>query len=115
MGMDISHLPYSRKGTVACKLLNKSRLFLLLGECGEYELVFTIPSDKESRFLKECATLKLKPTKIGKVTKTPHEIKLIENETHIDLSNYNHQARDFATTSNYIKGVEKYIKTLGHG
>ncbi|MCK4829628.1 thiamine-monophosphate kinase, partial [bacterium] len=40
-GFELTHTPYLHDGVLACKILSKPKELLLMGECGEYELVFT--------------------------------------------------------------------------
>ncbi|MDP2039467.1 MAG: thiamine-phosphate kinase [Ignavibacteria bacterium] len=54
--------------------------FMLAGPHGEYELVFTIPCDKEKEFMNETEAVNWFPVKLGEVT-TEREIKfLYENQ-----------------------------------
>ena len=63
-----------------CSFQKIPNWFMLAGPHGEYELVFTIPLDKEMEFMDEAEAMNWFPVKLGEVT-TEREIKfLYENQ-----------------------------------
>ncbi len=108
-GFRIGNLPYHTQGLSACKILGKPEEILFLGECGEYELVFTISPEKEREMLDEARALRLKFSKLGEVTR--ERAMLLGNEKAIiDLAGYSVFARNFKEVKDYISEVVKFIE-----
>ena len=85
---------------------------LFLGECGEYELVFTIKPEDEKNFLAEAESRELYFTKIGTIQE--EEKMLLSGSVHYDLSDFNIGGRDFADPQEYIIALTKYLKSHEH-
>ena len=83
---------------------------LFLGECGEYELVFTIKPEDEESFLAEAESRKLYFTKIGTIQKEKRM--LLSDSKLYDLGDFNIGGRDFSEPQEYISALTKYLK--GH-
>ncbi len=108
-GFRTGNLTYHSQGLAACTLLGKPEEILFLGECGEYELVFTLSPEKEIQFLSEAAALNLKYTKIGEVTEDKRLLLESKRRT-IDLSGYSIFARNYAEVQEYIRAVVNFIE-----
>ncbi len=67
-GYLVEKIPYLRKGIIATKLLSHPTELLFLGECGEHELLCTIPVAKEREFLREAKREKVHFYRIGVIT-----------------------------------------------
>jgi len=108
-GFELSHTPYLRNGVLACKILSKPKELLLMGECGEYELVFTINKKDLASFLQKSKEQKLSFTQIGKIVEGPGKI-LATHNSHIDFSGFDISARDYRNVSLYLDALTNYLK-----
>jgi thiamine-monophosphate kinase len=106
----VNNLPYVKSGLILAKTLNLSKEVLFLGECGEYELLFTLSKEAEEEFLNEVQKKKLKFYKIGEVKEEGSKL-LRERGRKIDLTTYDLSARNYATPKEYLKDVAHFIKT----
>lgn len=97
---------------IASAFLAKLKLpeeLLFLGECGEYELVFTIKPEDQQNFLEEAKSRELSFTKIGTIQA---EKKMLTSKSKIfDLSEFNIGGRDFSDPQEYIFALTKYLKS----
>ena len=107
-GFMVSNIPYQSQGQFACKLLGKPVEILFLGECGEYELVFTVSKDREAAFLAEARTNGLEFSKLGLITAEKQIIQ--NNHKLIDLSGYSIFARNYENVEDYIREVVHFIE-----
>jgi thiamine-monophosphate kinase len=108
-GFQISDIPYSAAGNKLTDYLHLPHELLMFGECGEYELMFTVPQKVESAFLDEIRQKNLKITKIGIITQDRNRI-LVKGNTTVDFSDYNLSARDFSSHLIYLSELKNYIQ-----
>lgn len=109
-GYEVSDLPYLKTGELASKIFSIPKTLLFLGECGEYELLFTVcPQDEEFFFLKEAQSKGWEFTKIGRITESSKRV-LHEDQKTFELSPLNIRARDFDQIKTYIKTLIDFIK-----
>ena len=108
VGFRLDNIPYNNEASYACKLLFKPREVLFLGECGEYELVFTVRPEKTAQFEKKAADKKLPVFRIGEITGNPAYHIPYQGKT-VDLKQLNFFARDFENIHDYLKKVEKFL------
>ncbi len=66
-GYVLENIPFLRSAAIAARVAGISPLLLLFCEAGEYELVFTVPPEREGGFLKKAAEQKLLFHKIGTI------------------------------------------------
>lgn len=109
-GYAVQDLQYMKLGKMAAKLMSMPKALLFLGECGEYELLFTVKAEMEQEFLKIADESKLKFCKIGKVTE-PSQRTLFEKNTAIDLRGLDISARDYEDRKEYIKKLIEFLNT----
>jgi thiamine-monophosphate kinase len=108
-GFRISNLTFHSQGLAACKLLGKPEEILFLGECGEYELVFTISPEKEKEFIDEAGLMNLKFMKLGEMT--DENDRLLETiRKIINLSGYKVYARNYPDVKEYINEVVRFVE-----
>ena len=81
-----------------------------MGECGEYELLFTIAPEKENEFIQSASKDNLTFFKLGYLTDSKTKV-LFGKDKELDLSNYNISARDFIAVQNYLESVINFINT----
>jgi thiamine-monophosphate kinase len=105
----VSDIAYHHQGLLACKLLGKPQEILFFGECGEYELVFTIPPGSEPGFLSEAHAQHLIFRKLGVITNEKKMI-LRNGKRITDLTGYSIFARDYRDVKEYIREVVQFIE-----
>ena len=106
-GYLIDNLPYLTKGTMLTKLLSLPRSLLFVGECGEYELLFTVRARREAEFLASSKKNGFVMHRIGSVTAEGRT--LVENERRIDLGKVSFSARDFDDVREYLRALVKLV------
>ena len=108
VGFALQEIPYQKEGLSACMALSIPKELLFLGECGEYELLFTLDKRNLSKFNKCAEVQNLSFTPIGYVTE--NKIKRLESSSSkIDLNEFNIRARDYEDVHFYIKALTNYI------
>jgi thiamine-monophosphate kinase len=108
-GYEIRNLKYITTGVLACKLLFKPKTFLFMGECGEYELLFTVRKEDEERFIEKSKHNNLSFHKIGKLTEPSRKL-LFENNQVLDLVNYDIWARNYSDIGEYLNDLTGYLE-----
>lgn len=108
-GYAVRDLPYLKTGALAARLFSLPKTLLFLGECGEYELLFTLRPEEEGGFFREAAEQGLKFYRIGRITEKGQRV-LEEDGRTIDLSRFHIRGRDFADTGAYIKMLRDFIR-----
>jgi len=107
-GFEINDIPYFEAGILLTQMLELPKEMLMIGESGEYELLFTVPRKSESKMIKEAFTNKLQIKRIGSV-KTEGIQALLNNGIKIDISDFDIWARNYNEHLDYIKDLSKYI------
>lgn len=108
-GFAVSNLPYVKSGLLLAKVLNLPKELLFFGECGEYELLFTLSKEAEADFLKEVQEKKMKFYKIGQVKEEGSKV-LGVRDRELDLTAYDLSARDYADPKDYLRAVAQFLK-----
>lgn len=108
VGYRAVNLPYLAQGVQVCDLIGKPRTFLFAGECGEYELLFTIRPGREKEFIRQAEAGKLHFTYIGEVSEDSARI-LLENGKELKFNNFNISARGYNSIDQYLYDLTKYI------
>ena len=85
---------------------------LLFGECGEYELLFTVNNNSIENFLEEADKQNLIFTAIGTIT-YPSKKQLKTSFHTIDLKEFKIKGRDFSVETEYIAALINYLKKNG--
>lgn len=106
-GFEVGNLPYLKSGLALSKLLKIPQELLFLGECGEYELLFTLKKDVEEAFLREVLEKKLTFYKIGEVIKDKKFLR--EKDLRLDLTDYTFKARDYPHREEYLREVLSFL------
>lgn len=110
-GYQLNNIPYLKEGLLACNLIGKPRILMLLGECGEYELVFTVRKDIEKEFQQIAQEQKLTFYRIGEVTENQQKKVRLKSST-ADISDFSIRARDYENTGEYLDQLVYYAKNL---
>jgi thiamine-monophosphate kinase len=109
-GFELTHTPFLSMGKTACKMLSKPQELMLLGECGEYELVFTIPESQYLPFLHHAKTLNLHFNLLGYITETPGRI-MNTADRKVDFSQFEIRGRDYTDLSLYLEDLIHYLNS----
>ena len=80
---------------------------LFLSECGEYELLFTVPADCERKFTKEAHKNGMRFYRLGVITKSCRTV--ADGKDTIDLSSLKIEARGFDSTRQYLRALTDWI------
>lgn len=109
VGFELDRIPFLKSGIVAARLLKLPELLLMAGECGEYELLFTVPQACEEAFRKALAEKNLRITRIGEVVRN-RSIRCSTRGTIIDFSDFSIEARGYGDHKAYLRDVMAYIE-----
>ena len=107
-GYELRGLPYRSDGILLADSLNLPKEMLFVGECGEYELLFTIDKEKSEVFLENAAEKNLKFYKIGEVREKGIKQLHTDNQV-IDLGAYHLNARDYQDKKAYLKDILEFL------
>ena len=108
-GFEVEKLPYIRQALPVFKVLGKPVELLMICECGEYELLFTIPAEKDELFRKAVAQNSESIHKIG-IVREPDKKCLVTKTHRIDFSEFKFSARSFANISEYLEQISLYLR-----
>ncbi|HBX51220.1 MAG: hypothetical protein A2275_16455 [Bacteroidetes bacterium RIFOXYA12_FULL_35_11] len=108
-GFLVENIPYHNIAQKAAKLLRKPVEMLMIAECGEYELLFTVPKKNEAEFLADTEKSFLKFYKIGVLTKDQNFL-LKKEKNILDLNHFDISARDFNNVKDYINTLQNLLK-----
>jgi len=111
VGFKITTIPFLGTAALACKLLRKPKTILFLGECGEYELVFTISKSKEEAFCEAIRKNHFEISKIGEITENGKKSVLIDG-VEKSISDFTLKARDYKHISDYLNDLTDYVNIL---
>jgi thiamine-monophosphate kinase len=107
-GYAVADLPYLGGGVRFCQWAALPRLVLFLGECGEYELLFTMRPEHESSLLAEAEMSGCSFYRLGRIT--PAERVVREDGQVIDLGSLRIQARDYETPQRYFQNLTHWLE-----
>lgn len=108
-GFMLKNIPYINSGVIAAKLASMPKTLLLLGECGEYELLFTLKEKDEEAFLIEAKEKNLRFYPIGNMCEQATNI-LFEGKYKTILKGMDISARSFSDMKQYINSLVNFLK-----
>lgn len=108
LGYTIQNPPTMKEGVLACQMLELPEVLLSIGECGEYELLFSLSQDCEYEFLQQARKEKLNFSKLGHFTQNPARI-LNTGKIVYTFNDFNLSARSFRNPSEYLSELVKYL------
>ena len=108
VGYKVKKIPYLKEGVIACKLLSKPKTLLFMGECGEYELMFTIKKEDEEEFLNQARSKEIKVHRIGEITGDSKKI-LHEGGKKIHFDDFKISGRNYDNVRNYLDDLTNYL------
>jgi thiamine-monophosphate kinase len=110
VGFSIGKIPYHKLAGMAGRFLRKPRILLALGGCGEYELLFSVPAEREVSLMQEARSKKLNIFRIGSITGSQASRSLGDELHTVDLTQSLPQARDFRSLPEYLKVLECFAQ-----
>lgn len=110
-GYKVWNLPYERSGIALAKLLGLPKELLFCGECGEYELLFTIHQADAEEFRRRAEKMELTFYEIGEIQGQGVQLLEYKNNNSIDFSSYNLSARDYEDQKEYLRDVIERIRS----
>lgn len=108
-GFRVENLPFIHEGIKFSEALRLPVGLLFLGECGEYEILFTVSEADKTAFIEETQQLCLKVYEIGKFTENCNEKIISLNGKAMDLKDYDLNARDFDDVKDYLHKVISWV------
>ena len=106
-GYEISDLPYLPAALGFCRNASLPAALLFLGECGEYELLFTVRPDRETHFLAEARRSGCAFHQLGTITASDRRLR--GEGRAIDLTRWRLQARDFDSPAAFLKAMVQWL------
>jgi thiamine-monophosphate kinase len=106
-GYALDRLPYHRAGAFLSKIVSLPAIALFLGECGEYELLFTVPADREREFGREANANGMRFYRLGIITENCRTA--VDGKDTIDLRSLKIEARSFDSARAYLKALTDWI------
>ncbi|MCB9495390.1 MAG: hypothetical protein H6686_00695 [Fibrobacteria bacterium] len=110
IGFEIEGIPFVGAGKWASRILGRSILLLALGGCGEYELLFTVPAEREAEMREAARDERLVLHRVGVVRKEARSRRCHHGGAVLDLSKAPPQARDFPDLTGYMAELERFAK-----
>jgi len=108
-GFIITRPPYFEPGRALLEILDLPLELLAAGECGEYELLCSIPPGNETDFVRAGREAGFTFHRLGTVCEKG--VACMENRDYrIDFSNFSLSARDYANHSVYLHALTKFIR-----
>jgi thiamine-monophosphate kinase len=106
-GYAVADLPYLAGGLDLCRKVSLPKTLLFLGECGEYELLFTLRPEREEAFVAAARESGCAFYRLGSMR--PAARTLCEDGRTTDLASLCIQARDYATPEEYLETVLRWL------
>ena len=111
VGFQIGDIPDHKLAGIASRLLRKPLILLALGGCGEYELLFSVPPEREVSLQEEARRKKLSIFRIGSITGGPEASRSLgDTQQTVDLAQPLPRARDFASLPEYLQALEHFAQ-----
>lgn len=109
-GFQIDKIRYNPAVQKVAQALHIPELLFFMGECGEYEILFTVNQINKESLKNELKVRKISSYELGIVTESP--MKVITHKKHIyDFSGYNLRARDYKNTQDYLVAMIEWVGT----
>jgi thiamine-monophosphate kinase len=108
-GYSITDVPLLKRGAIAAKMLSLPVPLLFLAECGEYELLFTVPPEKVDAMKNTAHSLHCSPIYLGKVTGSPGNRTIHFGKSEFNSASMTIRGRDFNNPESYLKEVIRWI------
>ncbi len=106
-GYSVADAPILPAACAFCESTGLSRLLILCGECGEYELLFTVPPHSRESLETEAAELGCQIKAIGSITTTGRTLR--DGEVSVTLSEAAIRARDYEHQQAYLSALARQL------
>jgi thiamine-monophosphate kinase len=106
-GYAVADVPRVTAATTFCSIAGIPPLLLLFGECGEYELLFTIHPERRSELETEAGAAGCSIYQLGEMTASSRSLQ--EGNRIINLNELKIEARDFDTPYSYLATLAKQL------
>jgi len=107
-GYAVADLPYLPEALRFCQMASLPSMVLFLGECGEYELLFTLRPEHEPAFLTEAQQSGCTFYRLGHIT--PAERVIRQDGQTVALGSLSIQARDYASPRRYFEELTRWLE-----
>jgi thiamine-monophosphate kinase len=102
-GFHIENLQFVPEGIRLSDLVHLPDLLLCMGECGEYEILFTVRQQDIAALTAELTKRDITAQQIGYITDLPEHQSIVYRQVNIGFSDYTLRARDYDSTTDYLK------------
>ena len=106
-GYAVRDVPLVPAAAAFCPRLGLPPLLLLFGECGEYELIFTIRPEHQEELEAEAGRAECSLHRLGEMTGSNRSLQ--QGDKTLNLNGINLQARDFDTPHSYLTALAKAL------
>jgi len=108
-GFKICNLPFVAEGVLAAKILQVPVLLFFLGECGEYEILFTVSWQNKESLKTEIKKLEIEAYELGEIVESTKQKTVEYKNSHFNFDDYNIKARDFKDVKDYLMKMTEWI------
>lgn len=108
VGYLVQRIPYLSEGVRLCEQLQKPKTFLFAGECGEYELLFTVSEANEKAMLEQAKKENIELNCLGNYTEDQNRV-LREENTTFNFNDFDISARGYTSIDEYLSELTKYL------
>ncbi len=107
-GYAVADVPRLAQATAFCAQAGIPPLLLLFGECGEYELLFTVHPENQWQLESEARDNGCSLHRIGEMTASGRSLQ--EGTSRLHLDDLQLQARDFESPRTYLAGLAQQLR-----
>lgn len=107
-GYSVDSLPYLPSALHFCQKLSLPQQLLFLGECGEYELLFTMRPAHEKSFLTQARQFGCDFHRLGRIVSCGKTLQ--ENGREIDLESLCYHAREYPTGKQHLAALRCWLR-----
>lgn len=107
-GFRVDRVPWLEAGRLVLAALGLPIELLAAGECGEYELLCSIPPDREDAFAREADDAGFTMHRIGEVTEAG-TAEIMTDRHVLDVRDFRISARQFADHQRYLAELTGYV------
>ncbi len=109
VGFKLTELPYLSKAVQAAALLLLPTILLFLGECGEYEILFTVSPTNQATLQAELKALGIEACELGKITANSNQQSVVSENFTFNLAGYSLKARDYGNIRDYLQAMIAWV------
>jgi len=108
IGFAVKSIPYFPPGVTLAQHLGLPVEILMAGECGEYELLFTVSPEREAAMLREAQERRMTLHLIGRMTEKG-TASVMSADRAMDVGDFAISARAFRDHGEYIAALTRYL------